>query len=147
MDPVNALFPAAAPALTNWWPGGGGGETPNLRPGLDEADITPGIAGFLFTALMVALAILVVRDMVKRLRRMKYHSQLEAEASGEQPEFPNEITPAGISESQQHARTAAAEARFGPSTSAAADSDQQQDQHRAQADRDPASEEWREPQA
>lgn len=103
------------PALTNWWPGGGGGgETPDLRPGLDESDITPGILGFLFTALMVGLAILVVRDMAKRMRRMKYHNQMDAEASGEEAEFPGEIVPAGISESQQHARTAAAEARFGP---------------------------------
>ena len=33
------------PALTQWWPGGGGGEAPELRPGLEESDITPGIAG------------------------------------------------------------------------------------------------------
>lgn len=112
---MTSSFPALLPALTNWWPGGGGGETPELRPGLSEADITPGIAGFLFTALMVGLAILVVRDMVKRMRRMKYHNQVESQAEGDEPEFPGEITPAGISEAQQHARTAAAEARFGPS--------------------------------
>lgn len=112
---MTSSFPALLPALTNWWPGGGGGETPELRPGLSEADITPGIAGFLFTALMVGLAILVVRDMVKRMRRMKYHNRVESEAAGEEPEFPGEIAPAGISDAQQHARTAAAEARFGPS--------------------------------
>lgn len=102
------------PLLTNWWPGGGGGETPELRPGLEEADITPGIAGFLFTALMVGLAILVVRDMAKRVRRMKYHNQVESEAGRDEPEFPGEISAAGISPAQQHARQAAAEARFGP---------------------------------
>lgn len=118
------------PALTNWWPGGGGGggEAPDLRPGLTEADITPGIAGFLFTALMVGLAILVVRDMVKRMRRMKYHDQVEAERSGEEPEFPHEvqhsrISPAGISEAQQRARTAAAQARFGTAADPAADAE------------------------
>lgn len=111
---VQRSLSAVSPFLTNWWPGGGGGESPELRPGLTEADITPGIAGFLFTALMVGLAILVVRDMAKRMRRMKYHSQVEAELAGEEPEFPGEITPASISESQQHARAAAAEARFGP---------------------------------
>ncbi|WP_022873270.1 hypothetical protein [Nesterenkonia alba] len=100
--------------MTQWWPGGGGGETPDLMPGLDESDITPGIAGFLFTALMVGLLILVVRDLAKRVRRMKYRSQVEAELNGEEPEFPGEITPAGISEAQQRARDAAYQSRFGP---------------------------------
>ncbi len=106
------------PALTQWWPGGGGGETPDLRPGLEESDITPGIEGFLFTALIAFLLIVVVRDLVKRMRRMKYRSQVEAEAAGEEPEFPGELTPAEISESQQRARDAAAAQRFGPQKSA-----------------------------
>lgn len=101
------------PALTQWWPGGGGGETPELRPGLEESDITPGIAGFLFTALMAFLLVIVVRDLVKRMRRMKYRSQMESELAGEEPEFPGELTPAEISESQQKARDAAAAQRFG----------------------------------
>ncbi|MBP2318721.1 hypothetical protein ACFP47_09780 [Nesterenkonia lacusekhoensis] len=101
------------PALTQWWPGGGGGETPELRPGLEESDITPGIAGFLFTALMAFLLVIVVRDLVKRMRRMKYRSQMESELAGEEAEFPGELTPAEISESQQKARDAAAAQRFG----------------------------------
>lgn len=107
-DPVH-LFPA----LTNWWPGGGGGETPDLRPGLEESEITPGIEGFLFTALIVVLLVFVVRDLAKRMRRMKYRSQLEAELAGEEPEFPGEIVPAEMSEAQQRARDAAAAQRFG----------------------------------
>ncbi|GAA1807799.1 hypothetical protein GCM10009771_07470 [Nesterenkonia flava] len=109
------------PALTNWWPGGGGGEAPDLRDGLNEADISPGIEGFLFTALIVALLIVVVRDMAKRMRRMKYRSQVEAELAGEEPEFPGEIIPAEISPAQQRARDAAAEARFGPRPTAASE--------------------------
>lgn len=101
------------PGMTNWWPGGGGDETPDLRPGLEESDITPGIEGFLFTALVVFLLLFVVRDLAKRVRRMKYRSQVEAELAGEEPEFPGEITPAEISESQQRARDAAAAERFG----------------------------------
>lgn len=101
------------PALTNWWPGGGGGEAPDLRPGLDESDISPGIEGFLFTALVVFLLIFVVRDLVRRMRKMKYRSQVEAELSGEEPEFPGEIVPAEMSESQRKARDAAAADRFG----------------------------------
>jgi hypothetical protein len=105
---------ALVPSLTQWWPGGGGGgESPDLRDGLSEADITPGIEGFLFTLLIVVMLIFVVRDLAKRMRRMKYRTMAEAELAGEEPEFPGEITPAGISEAQQHARTAAAEARFG----------------------------------
>lgn len=98
---------------TNWWPGGGGGETPDLRPGLEESDVTPGIEGFLFTALVVLLLLFVVRDLAKRVRRMKYRSQVEAELSGEELEFPGEIAPAQISEAQQRARDAAAAERFG----------------------------------
>ncbi|RJN32043.1 hypothetical protein [Nesterenkonia natronophila] len=105
---------ALVPSLTQWWPGGGGGgESPDLRDGLSEADITPGIEGFLFTLLIVVMLIVVVRDLGKRMRRMKYRTMAEAELAGEEPEFPGEITPAGISEAQQHARTSAAEARFG----------------------------------
>lgn len=114
------------PTLTNWWPGGGGGsESPDLESGLTEADISPGILGFLFTALVAILLIVIVRDMAKRMRRIKYNDQVEAELAGEEPEFPGEIIPAQISESQQRARTFAAEARFGvePETAPAEESE------------------------
>lgn len=110
---VQITLSAVTPLVTNWWPGGGGGESPDLRPGLSEADITPGTLGFLFTALMVGLAIVVVRDMVKRVRRMKYHSQVEAEEHGEEAEFPGEIIPASSSPAQERARQAAARSRAG----------------------------------
>jgi hypothetical protein len=47
---------------------------PTLRPGLDEADITPGVVGFLFTALMVGMAIIVLRLMVRSVRRVQQRS-------------------------------------------------------------------------
>jgi len=47
---------------------------PSLRPGLDEADITPGVVGFLFTALMVVMAIIVLRLMVRSVRRVQLRS-------------------------------------------------------------------------
>lgn len=128
------------PALTQWWPGGGGGETPDLRPGLEEADITPGIAGFLFTALMAFLLVLVVRDLVKRMRRMKYRSQLEEGPDADEAEFPGEITPAEISESQLHAREAAAAERFGaPAAQEAAADDSAEDTGSAEDRQAPAS--------
>lgn len=110
------------PLLTDWWPGGGGADDgPSLREGLEESDITPGIEGFLFTALIVVLLIFIVRDMIRRMRRMKYRAQLEAEADGEEPEFPGEVTAAQISESQQRAREAAAAQRFGGAPGTASD--------------------------
>lgn len=113
LSTVQLYLSAVSPLLTNWWPGGGGGESPELRPGLSEADITPGTLGFLFTALMVGLAIVVVRDMVKRVRRMKYHSQVEAEEDYDEAEFPGEIIPASSSPAQERARQAAARSRAG----------------------------------
>lgn len=47
---------------------------PTLRPGLEQADVTPGIEGFLFTALMVAMVIVVIRLMVRSVRRVQYRS-------------------------------------------------------------------------
>jgi hypothetical protein len=47
---------------------------PTLRPGLDQTEVTPGIEGFLFTALMVAMAIVVLRLMVRSVRRVQYRS-------------------------------------------------------------------------
>lgn len=52
---------------------------PTLRPGLDQADVTPGIEGFLFTALMVAMAIVVIRLMIRSVRRVKHRSETAEE--------------------------------------------------------------------
>ncbi|MFC7403097.1 hypothetical protein [Citricoccus sp. GCM10030269] len=52
-----------------------GVQEPTLRPGLDQADVSPGIEGFLFTALMVAMAIVVLRLMVRSVRRVQYRSE------------------------------------------------------------------------
>lgn len=51
----------------------GQGES-TLRPGLEQSDVTPGIEGFLFTALMVAMVIVVLRLMVRSVRRVQYRS-------------------------------------------------------------------------
>lgn len=55
-----------------------------LRPGLTDDQITPGIWGFLSTAFIVVLMLLLIVDMVRRLRRVRYRSQVEEErAAGE----------------------------------------------------------------
>ena len=64
-----AASPAPVPAVPE----------PTLRPGLEEAEVTPGIEGFLFTALMVVMAIIVFRVMVRSVRRVQQRSP-EAEA-------------------------------------------------------------------
>lgn len=48
-----------------------------LRPGLSEDMITPGTWGFIATAFVVVLTILLIVDMVRRLRRVRYKAQVE----------------------------------------------------------------------
>ena len=59
--------------------------TPSLRPGLSEDQVTPGLLGFLLTAFIVVLTALLIVDMVRRIRRVRYRAQVEAErmAAGE----------------------------------------------------------------
>jgi hypothetical protein len=59
--------------------------TPSLRPGLSEDQVTPGLLGFLLTAFIVVLTAFLIVDMVRRIRRVRYRAQVEAErmAAGE----------------------------------------------------------------
>jgi hypothetical protein len=59
-------------------PSPGGGE-PELRPGLDPEQVTPGTLGFLATLFVVVLTIFLIRDMTKRIRRVRYQAQVEEE--------------------------------------------------------------------
>lgn len=53
--------------------------TPSLRPGLSEDQVSPGLLGFLLTAFIVVLTALLIVDMVRRIRRVRYRAQVEAE--------------------------------------------------------------------
>ena len=53
--------------------------TPSLRPGLSEDQVTPGLLGFLLTAFIVVLTALLIVDMVRRIRRVRYRAQVEEE--------------------------------------------------------------------
>jgi hypothetical protein len=53
--------------------------TPSLRPGLSEDQVTPGFLGFLLTAFIVVLTAVLIVDMVRRIRRVRYRGQVEAE--------------------------------------------------------------------
>lgn len=49
----------------------------DLRPGLDPASVTPGTLGFIFTLLIVVAVIFLIRDMTKRIRRVRYNAALQ----------------------------------------------------------------------
>ncbi|MCC3280116.1 hypothetical protein LJ754_13245 [Arthrobacter sp. zg-Y40] len=50
-----------------------------LAPGVDPKDVTPGLLGFIFTLFMVIAIVFLIRDMTKRIRRVRYREQLATE--------------------------------------------------------------------
>ena len=53
--------------------------TPTLRDGMSEDQITPGLWGFIMTAFFVLATTLLIVDMVRRIRRVRYRAQVEEE--------------------------------------------------------------------
>jgi hypothetical protein len=53
--------------------------SPSLRPGLSQDQVTPGLLGFLLTAFIVVLTAVLIVDMVRRIRRVRYRAQVEEE--------------------------------------------------------------------
>jgi uncharacterized membrane protein len=51
--------------------------SPSLRPGVTEDQVTPGLLGFLLTAFIVVLTALLIVDMVRRIRRVRYRAHVE----------------------------------------------------------------------
>ena len=51
-----------------------------LAPGVDPKDVTPGTLGFIVTLFLVIAIIFLIRDMTKRIRRVRYREQLTTEA-------------------------------------------------------------------
>ncbi|MHA7155950.1 hypothetical protein [Arthrobacter sp. TMN-50] len=54
-----------------------------LRPGLDPSQVTPGLWGFIFTLMMVIAVIFLIRDMSKRIRRVRYQGMLDEAAAAD----------------------------------------------------------------
>lgn len=50
---------------------------PGLRPGLTEDQITPGFLGFIITFAIVVVMFFLIRDMTKRIRRVRYRDQVD----------------------------------------------------------------------
>ncbi|GAC1374589.1 MAG: hypothetical protein NVSMB43_13270 [Pseudarthrobacter sp.] len=53
--------------------------TPSLRDGITEDQITPGLWGFIMTAFFVLVTAVLIVDMVRRIRRVRYRGQVEEE--------------------------------------------------------------------
>jgi hypothetical protein len=53
--------------------------TPGLREGISEDQITPGLWGFIMTAFFVLATTVLIVDMVRRIRRVRYRAQVEEE--------------------------------------------------------------------
>lgn len=55
------------------------------KPKFDPNSVTPGVIGFLATFLIIAVVVLLVTDMVRRVRRTQYRAEvnerLDAEAA------------------------------------------------------------------
>ena len=70
--------------------------TPSLRPGLSEDQVTPGLLGFLLTAFIVVLTALLIVDMVRRIRRVRYRAQVEEERGGRRGSSRRSRGPGGV---------------------------------------------------
>ncbi|TNB73675.1 hypothetical protein FHJ30_06630 [Arthrobacter sp. BB-1] len=51
--------------------------SPTLREGISEDQVTPGLWGFIMTAFFVIATTLLIVDMVRRIRRVRYRAQAE----------------------------------------------------------------------
>ncbi|MEJ5946266.1 hypothetical protein WDZ17_13285 [Pseudokineococcus basanitobsidens] len=73
--------------------------TEGLRPGLEASDVGPGPIGFVATAAVVLVSILVLVNMVSRLRRMERRRVLDEQAEDErrraagEPPLPPDVDP------------------------------------------------------
>jgi len=60
---------------------------PSPTSTVDPNTITPGVAGFVVTGLLIVAVLVLIFDMVRRMRRLRYRSeireQLAAEAAAE----------------------------------------------------------------
>lgn len=58
--------------------------TPTPTPGPDAADVTPGVIGFFITLGLIVVVILLIVDMVRRIRRVNYRAQVREQLAAEE---------------------------------------------------------------
>ena len=56
---------------------------PTPTPGFDTDTVTPGVWGFLITFAVAAAAVLLMVDMVRRVRRTRYREEIRAKLEAE----------------------------------------------------------------
>jgi hypothetical protein len=61
---------------------------------LTQDQVTPGLLGFLLTAFIVLLTALLIVDMVRRIRRVRYRAQVEEERAAAEETARNGGAPA-----------------------------------------------------
>jgi len=58
--------------------------TPTPTPGFDETTVTPGVWGFVLTIAVIVAVILLIIDMVRRIRRVNYRAQVQQQLADEE---------------------------------------------------------------
>lgn len=56
------------------------------EPDFDPNSVTPGVIGFVFTFIVMALTVVLVIDMVRRIRRTQYRQMVQEKLAAERAE-------------------------------------------------------------
>jgi hypothetical protein len=60
--------------------------TPTPLPVIDEDMVTPGVVGFLVTFLIAVATVLLIIDMTRRIRRVRYRAEVQEQLKAERGE-------------------------------------------------------------
>lgn len=58
--------------------------TPSPTGGPSDDEVTPGVIGFVVTLLIAVAAVLLILDMVRRIRRVRYRAEIAEKLDAEQ---------------------------------------------------------------
>ncbi|WP_223691037.1 hypothetical protein [Leifsonia poae] len=92
---ASALLPVAV-----WFTAATPSPSPSLGP--DEDNVTPGYVGFLVTFLVAVAVVLLVIDMVRRIRRVRYRAEIAEKLDAEQAGNGETVTSSDDPGAEQH---------------------------------------------
>lgn len=72
------------------------GESPSIMPEISPSDIGPGFPGFVLTFSVVVVAAILIVDMVRRIRRVRYRAQVAERTAAENAESPESAAPESL---------------------------------------------------